>query len=586
MRKATKKRKRILCNPIQNRSQKLFATHTRLGQKKKMSENETKKRNKKRTRKESQDVDDEPPPGSFLDLASAVAQSPVASVTFVLLTWFVLSILIHPEALRSVPVSSSAHSTNVVWEEIPVLNTTDLAFLSSQSGSVPLPFVVMFYAPWCGHCKKAKPDYVEFANKVDPSEVNVYRVDADADPQLSKRFGVKGFPTIIAVDSPCVLLRHVDSETPDKLVDKSTLITYKGTREADDLVEWAHETFAGHNPEEGEDYVFQGTEKEAWLFQHCILRSVPSPSSLVYKEGKGPMVRLLTPSGQELVEKPFHTMGDLSKMNKEHIAWGVFHKVRSPTSLAVMHKSQLPILVLPEKTFAIPDSSAFVEGHVLFYEPDMMENGARERFYCGDDDPCVRLVIPKKETLRLYGRPLEPEEIGDATEIFAVLKSEYDANELPEFKDDPDTVVASGKGISPAEWTRGTLAQIDANTAGAWLAALETGEIEGLILAYMQQTCSHCHRFRPVLDEVSVAIADMDIPFAVAEFDLSENGLVDFFGEHPTATPDVRYVSQKDGVIVSSKITGARTAADVLRRAGFPAPKPQASPAPDSKSDL
>ena len=58
--------------------------------------------------------------------------------------------------------------------------------------------LVMFYAPWCGHCKNMKPAYALAANDVTSFVPGSYiaAVDATAATQLSKRFELRGFPTL------------------------------------------------------------------------------------------------------------------------------------------------------------------------------------------------------------------------------------------------------------------------------------------------------------------------------------------------------------------------------------------------------
>lgn len=71
---------------------------------------------------------------------------------------------------------------------------------------------VKFYAPWCGHCKKLKPEWA----KLKHDEVVVAEVDCTSEKALCSKYEVKGFPTL-------------------KYGDANALEDYKGARTFDAL---------------------------------------------------------------------------------------------------------------------------------------------------------------------------------------------------------------------------------------------------------------------------------------------------------------------------------------------------------------
>merc|ERR1711937_232098 len=56
--------------------------------------------------------------------------------------------------------------------------------------------VVMFYAPWCGHCKEFAPVYDEVAKNYADGEIVVAKLDSEAHAVFAKMYKVTSYPTI------------------------------------------------------------------------------------------------------------------------------------------------------------------------------------------------------------------------------------------------------------------------------------------------------------------------------------------------------------------------------------------------------
>lgn len=93
------------------------------------------------------------------------------------------------------------------------------------------PTFTMYYADWCGHCKKAKPDFQDFMAKgpidVNGKKCNIQMVSPEKEPEKARGKPIKGFPTFLL-------------EMPD-----GRILEYRGERSTDGYLKFINETLGG-----------------------------------------------------------------------------------------------------------------------------------------------------------------------------------------------------------------------------------------------------------------------------------------------------------------------------------------------------
>lgn len=74
--------------------------------------------------------------------------------------------------------------------DVPSTEMFDAAISTSA-----VPVIVDFWAAWCGPCRMVAPELVKVSQKL-AGRALVLKVDTDANPELSERFGIRSIPTI------------------------------------------------------------------------------------------------------------------------------------------------------------------------------------------------------------------------------------------------------------------------------------------------------------------------------------------------------------------------------------------------------
>lgn len=97
-------------------------------------------------------------------------------------------------------------------------------------------WLIEFYAPWCGHCKKLAPEWKTAAKNLQ-GKVKLGQVDCEAHKDLGEKYDIQGFPTILLFGSDKTNPKHYEGARTAGAIESYALAELEANVEAPEVVE-------------------------------------------------------------------------------------------------------------------------------------------------------------------------------------------------------------------------------------------------------------------------------------------------------------------------------------------------------------